>query len=191
MSEKSLVVADFLQEPMALGEVFASSGLFKDIKTASQAVVKIMAGKELGLTPFQSMASIYMVSDKLSLTSNAMSSLIKKSKRYDYSVVKLDETNCEIDFFENVGDEKKILGRSVFNLKDAARCGLVNKDTFKAYPKNMLFARALTNGARFYCPDAMCGYYVVEEMDDSVINVEKLDTPKSIVSIDVDKEASI
>ena len=191
MSEKSLVVADFLQEPMALGEVFASSGLFKDIKTASQAVVKIMAGKELGLTPFQSMASIYMVSDKLSLTSNAMSSLIKKSKRYDYSVVKLDETNCEIDFFENFGDEKKILGRSVFNLKDAARCGLVNKDTFKAYPKNMLFARALTNGARFYCPDAMCGYYVVEEMDDSVINVEKLDTPKSIVSIDVDKEASI
>jgi DUF1365 family protein len=37
------------------------SGLFPDVKTASQAVVKILCGKELGLSPFQSMKDLYII----------------------------------------------------------------------------------------------------------------------------------
>jgi hypothetical protein len=43
---------------------------------------------------------------------------------------------------------------------------LVNKDVWKNYPKNMLFARAISNAARFYCPEAISGYYTTEELED-------------------------
>lgn len=179
MSNEEINQLDIFKEPMAMGEVFQKSGMFPDIKSATQAVVKIMAGKELGLTPFQSMASIYIVNGRLSLTSQAMSSLIKKTKKYDYKVIKMDETECSIDFYS--GDEKQ--GNSTFTFKDAAKAGLVNKDVWKNYPKNMLFARALSNGARFYAPDAICGYYSKEEVEDLG---EEILPIKTTVSIDVD-----
>lgn len=181
MSNDEINQLDIFKEPMAMGEIFAKSGMFTDIKSATQAVVKIMAGKELGMTPFQSMSSIYIVNGRLSLTSQAMSSLIKKTKKYDYKVVKLDETECSIDFYSS---EEKV-GNSMFTFKDAVKAGLVNKDVWKSYPKNMLFARALSNGARFYCPDAICGYYSKEEIEDLG---EEIAIPKTTVSIDVDGE---
>lgn len=179
MSNEEINQIDIFKEPMAMGEIFSKSGMFPDIKSATQAVVKIMAGKELGMTPFQSMASIYIVNGRLSLTSQAMSSLIKKTKKYDYKVIKLDDTECSIDFYSN--DDK--LGNSTFTFKDAAKAGLVNKEVWKSYPKNMLFARALSNGARFYTPDAIAGYYSKEEVEDLG---EEVDIPKTSVAIDVD-----
>ena len=179
MSQDEIQQLDIFKEPMAMGEIFAKSGMFTDIKSATQAVVKIMAGKELGMTPFQSMASIYIVNGKLALTSQAMSSLIKKTKKYDYKVIKLDETECSIDFFQ--AEEK--VGNSIFTFKDAAKAGLVNRDVWKNYPKNMLFARALSNGARFYAPDAICGYYTKEEVEDLEEEVLPI---KTTVVIDTD-----
>lgn len=182
MSNEEIQQLDIFKEPMAMGEIFAKSGMFTDIKSATQAVVKIMAGKELGMTPFQSMASIYIVNGKLALTSQAMSSLIKKTKKYDYKVVKLDETECSIDFYQ--AEEKA--GNSTFTFKDAAKAGLVNKDVWKNYPKNMLFARALSNGARFYCPDAICGYYIKEEVEDT----EEILPNKHTIEISQDGEVT-
>lgn len=179
MSNEEINQLEVFKEPMAMGEIFAKSGMFTDIKSATQAVVKIMAGKELGMTPFQAMAAIYIVNGKLALTSQAMSSLIKKTKKYDYKVIKLDETECSIDFYN--GDDK--IGNSIFTFKDAAKAGLINKDVWKAYPRNMLFCRALANGARFYCPDAISGYYSKEEIDD----LDEQSIPaKTLVSIDVE-----
>lgn len=152
-----------LKEPMALGDVFAQSGMFPDIKTKAQAAVKIMAGKELGLSAFESMASIYIVNGKLALTSKAMASLIKKSGKYDYAIDELTDEICKITFYK--GDANPI-GQSTFTFKDAAKAGLVNKDVWKNYPRNMLFARALSNGTRWYCPEVVFGYYTVEEVED-------------------------
>lgn len=162
MSDNDLVIADELKHPMAIGEIFAKSGMFPDIKSQAQAVVKILAGKELGLSPFESMASIYIVNGKLALTSKAMAGLIKKSKSYDYVVKKLDNEECLISFIK--GDTE--IGVSSFSSKDAAKAGLINKDVWKNYPRNMLFARAVSNGIRWYCPEVISGYYTTEELED-------------------------
>lgn len=164
-----------LKEPMAIGQIFAESGMFTDIKTQAQAVVKILAGKELGLSPFQSVSGIYMVNNKLALQANVMSSLVKNSKKYDYVVNNIDDAECSLTFFK--GETK--LGDSIFTFKDAAKAGLVNKDVWKNYPRNMLFARALSNGARWYCPEVICGWHTVEEMND----IEPVSNNKKIVEI--------
>jgi hypothetical protein len=155
---------DILKEPMAIGDVFAKSGMFSDVKTQAQAVVKILAGKEMGLTPFESMNNIYIVNNKLAVMSNAMASIVKKGGKYDYKVVKLDNEECVLKFFRMNGEAKE-LGESTFTFKDAAKAGLVNKDVWKNYPRNMLFSRALSNGVRWFCPDAACGY-TVEELEE-------------------------
>jgi len=162
MADNELAVFEALKEPMAIGEVFAKSGMFPDVKSQAQAVVKILAGKELGLSPFEAMGNLYLVNGKLSLTSKAMAGLIKKSKKYDYVIKKLDDTECTLSFLK----EDAEIGVSTFTFKDAAKAGLVNKDVWKNYPRNMLMARALSNGARWYCPEIISGYYSTEEIED-------------------------
>lgn len=162
MSDNELSVFESLKEPMAIGEVFAKSGMFPDVKSQAQAVVKILAGKELGLSPFESMASIYVVNGKLALTSKAMAGLVKRSKKYDYVIKKLDDKECTLAFMK----EETEIGLSTFTFADGAKAGLVNKDNWKNYPRNMVFARALSNGCRWYCPEVVSGYYSTEEIED-------------------------
>lgn len=157
------VEVEFLTEPMALGNVFMKSGMFKDVKTQAQAVVKILAGRELGLAPLESMTNIYIVNGKVALQAKIIGSLIKKSCKYDYVVDKLDNDECVLTFYDvDMEGKKAELGKSTFTIKDAAKAGIVNKDVWKNYPRNMLFARALSNGARWYASDVFCGYTAEE-----------------------------
>jgi len=164
---QSVKELEILKEPMAIGEVFAASGMFPDVKTQAQAVVKILAGRELGLSPFQAMRSLYLVNGKLAMMADVMASMLKKNDKYDYIVEKLDDAECTIVFYQINGDKKEI-GKSTFTFKDAAKAGLVNKEVWKSYPRNMLFSRALSNGIRWFCPDVSCGY-TVEEAEDITI----------------------
>jgi hypothetical protein len=157
-------IAPILAEPMQLGEVFMQSGMFTDIKSQAQAVVKILAGKELGLAPLEAMTNLYIVNGKVALQAKVIGALIKKSGKYDYTVEKLDSQECVMTFYKLESDKRTELGKSTFTIKDAAAAGIVNKEVWKSYPRNMLFARALSNGARWYASDAFCGYSV-EEME--------------------------
>lgn len=182
MSENEIAI-DELKQPMALSDVFVRSGMFPDVRSQAQGVVKIMAGRELGLTPFQSMSGIYLVNGRLALMSNVMSGLIKKSKKYDFTVVSITDEGCSIDFFDISDKDNRIkLGNSIFGKTDAAKSGKINSETYKAYPRNMYYARALANGARWYCPDAIMGYHSYEE----VLDTEEIVPNKSTVSIDVE-----
>ena len=157
---------DFLTEATRLGDVFVQSGMFKDIKTQAEAVVKILAGKELGLSALESMTNIYIVNGKVALQSKVIGALIKKSGKYDFIVGQLTDEQCAIDFFQIGKDgERTKVGTSTFTKADAAKAGIVNKDVWKSYPRNMLYSRALSNGGRWFAPDAFCGY-TVEEVED-------------------------
>ena len=171
------VIPEILKEPMALGDVFMKSGMFKDVKSQAQAVVKIIAGREIGLAPMESMQNIYMTPDgKIGVMAKIVGALIKKSTKYDYAIEKLDDTECVIVFYIIDKEGKRIeLGKSPFTFKDAAKAGLANKDNYKNYPRNMFFARALSNGTRWFCPDVFCGYTVEE--------VENVKEATSIISI--------
>lgn len=145
-----------------LGNVLAKSGFFQDARDASQAIVKVLAGRELGFGPIASMTGVYIVKGRPALSANLMAAAIKRSGRYTYRVVRLDDQACEIAFFEN-GQE---IGRSQFTADDAKRAGTQNMDKF---PRNMLFARALSNGAKWFCPDIFGGpVYTPEELGAAV-----------------------
>lgn len=154
----------------SIGKTFAESGLFADVKSAQQAVVKIMAGQEIGLPPFAAMSGIHVIQGKPVIGSGLIAARIKGSGKYDYKVVQHDEKTCSIDFYQ--GSEK--IGNSTFSLDDAKKAGTKNLDKF---PKNMLFARAISNGVKWYCPDVFAGpVYVPEEIQ----NITEDATPTSV-----------
>jgi len=172
---------DNVEKNLALGKIFADSGVFPDIKSAAQGYVKILAGKELGLSPMQAINSFYFVAGRLGIVAQTMGAMVKKSGKYDYKITKHSDQECEIAFIKigKEGEETEI-GNSHFDIKMAAKAGLVNKNNWKDYPMNMLFARALMNGIRWYCPDAVSAFtYSVEELEDLSVN-----NKPSIITID-------
>lgn len=142
-----------------LGRVLVQSGYFQDTKM-SQAIVKVLAGQEIGLGPIAAMQGVYLVKGRVSYSANVIASSIQRSGRYRYRVQKLDRSVCTLQFYERwSGGKWEPVGESTFTLDDAKQAGLLN-GTYTQYPRNMLFARALTNGARWYCPDVFNGVVV-------------------------------
>lgn len=152
-----------LAETMQLGGVLAKSGFFEDSRQEAQAVVKVLAGRELGIGPVAAMTGIHIIKGKPSIGANVMAGVIKASRRYTYRVKALDANACVIEFFERNGDKWESIGISSMTIQEARQAGTQNLDRF---PRNMLFARAMSNGARWYCPDVFGGapVYTPEEM---------------------------
>jgi hypothetical protein len=112
------------------------------------------------------MSGIHIVKGKPTIGANVIAATIKSSKKYNYTFAEFTEKACELIFFE-LGKE---CGRSRFTIEEATRAGLTAKDVWKNYPKNLLFARAISNGAKWFCPDLFNGspVYTAEEMGSNV-----------------------
>lgn len=151
------------RDPVSLAKHFAQSGYFADARQMSQAVVKIVAGEELGFGPMTAMAGIHIIEGKPALSANLIGTLVKRSGSYNFRVVEISDQEAELAFFEH-GEE---IGRSKFTLAQARRANLVkDKSGWVKFPEAMLFARALTQGVRWHCPDVAAGSpaYTPEEL---------------------------
>lgn len=163
-----------LEETMKLGGVLAKSGFFNDAKQEAQAVVKVLAGAELGFGPVQSMNNIYIINGRIAISAHLMANAVKRSKKYNYKINQLDNTACRIEFFEN----GQSVGESPFTIQDAKQAGTKNINTF---PRNMLFARAMSNGVRWYCPDIFSGpVYTPDEFVQTENGAEVIDAGEPV-----------
>jgi len=139
-----------------------SSGYFKDVQTEAQAIVKVMAGSELGLPPFASMSGIHIIQGKPVLGANVIATLVKNDPRYDYRIKQADDKACVLTWYEN-GNK---VGEAGFTIQEANGAGLTGKDNWKKYTSDMLFARAISRGARRFAPGIFGGspVYTPDEM---------------------------
>lgn len=153
-------------DPITLGNVLSASGFFDDSRSGAQAAVKVMAGQELGFGPIASMTGIYIVKGRVTLSANLMAAAIKRHPRYTFKVVEHTNELCTIDFVE----DGEVIGQSSFSMDDAKAAGLAGSETYKKFPKNMLYARALSNGAKWYCPDVFGGgpIYTPDELGQEI-----------------------
>jgi len=170
-----------------VSDILAKSGMFGDVQTTAKCFVKVLAGKELGIPAFASMTGIHLIQGKPALSANLMAALIKGSGKYRYKKIKHTSEVCELEFFELWQNNRESLGISSFSKDDAQASGLLaGNPNWKKYPKNMLFARAISNGFREFCPDLALGapIYNPDELDaeisesGNVVDVE-VSSPKS------------
>lgn len=183
-----------LNEIVAFAEHFAACSYFSDVRKASQAVVKIIAGQELGISPFAAMTGVYIIpsnnGNQVMIGSAIMSGKIKSSDRYDYDVVESSRNVVEIAFWRcknkhgadhDLGHKNgcKLEGKVRITLDDMIENGVaIGKD---GKPKRnwkgdnaeaMLFNRAISRGTKRFFPDLlMGGAFVVDAEVDEPIDV--------------------
>lgn len=150
------------------------SGYFEDAKSEAQAIVKVMAGAELGVPPFASMSGIHIISGKPTLGSNVIATLVDNDPRYSYVIetpLEKQDQECTIVWYAN-GNNK---GKSRFTMQEANRITtkeygkvviLSETRRWKNFPSDMLFARAISRGARRFAPGIFGGapVYTPDEM---------------------------
>lgn len=156
---------------------FQQSGLFPDLRSEAQAYVKILAGQELGIGPMAAVAGLNVIKGRVTFSANLLASLVKGHPVYDYRVAEHTAEACRIAFLQN-GEE---IGVSEFTVADAKRAGLGGQN-WQKYPKAMMFARALTQGVRWYCPDVTSGTpaYVPEEIGEEEVVAEVVEEPRRV-----------
>lgn len=156
-----------LDDLQRVAQLLAASGYFdteRDTKIAvAQVATKILAGQEMGYGPFTSVQGIHVIKGKPVLSANIMAAAVKGHPRYDYRVREMSDKKVAIEFFEN-GES---LGTSSFTAEEASKAGTQNMSKF---PRNMLFARAMSNGVKWYCPDVFNGnaVYTADELGATV-----------------------
>ena len=162
------------------------SGLLPEsIKSPEAALTIAMRGSELGMSPMQAFASIYVVKGKPSLSSQSMLALALQ--RIPGLQVNWIETTPTKAVVEIVRPPSKAFV-SEFTMEDAKAAGVTGNGTWRAYPREMLRWRALSSGLRVTCPDILQGMYSVEELQDapplaSLPSAPATEKPKPVVVV--------
>jgi hypothetical protein len=134
--------------------------MYKDMKTAAQAAVKLAIATELGLGVV-GMSTVHIVEGKPTLGYQAMLALVKRSGRYNYRFLERTDESVVMAWFE---DGEKV-GESKCDTDDAKRMGLLGKGPWQKYPRQMRTARAASEGVNTFCPDVMGGaVYTPDEL---------------------------
>jgi len=110
---------------------------------------------------------------KPTLGAGLIASCVKGNEKYDFKVKELTDKVCSIDFFQKSVNGMEFIGNSTFTIEDAKKQGTKNLDKF---PKNMLYARAISNGQKWFCPDVFqMSVYVPEEMPEVTEDVQHVE----------------
>jgi len=146
-----------------LGNMAVKSGFLPtSIKTAEQAVIVMLKGRELGIPPMQAFSSIAVVNGKPTMSAELMLSMIYKNipgAVVDFDVT--DANKCEITAKRPNGKKTKFS----FTMADAKTANLTGKGPWVTYPSAMLRARCISAMARAMFPDALSGVvYTPEEL---------------------------
>lgn len=134
-----------------LAATLAASGYFDDSKK-SQAMTKVLAGREMGFGPVTSLKNIHFVKGNIEVGGQLIASKIRQSDKYDYRIDEHTDEVCTVTIVDSEGNE---LGSVSWDMDRAEQANLTGKGNWNKYPRNMLFNRAISDARRFYCPDVM------------------------------------
>lgn len=179
-----------------VAKMLAMSKFFNDATDAAQCGVKVLAGAEMGFGAFASMTGIHIIKGKPSIGANLMAAAVKRSSRYNYRVLEHSDQVCRIAFYERWDGKLEQVGVSEFTIEQARKAQTQNLDK---YARNMLFARAMSNGVKWYCPDVFdAPVYTPEELGATVdgegnyVDVEVIQpAPKTPQAVENSLEAQV
>lgn len=157
-----------LQDAANMAKYVAESGLFA-CKNPAEALVKIVAGAELGFAPIAAMSDIHIIEGKPSVGAHLMAAAIRRSGRYDYKILEHTDKICTIAFYRRLPTgEMEQSGVVTHTLQEAHDNGWhlaqggKEKLTWKTKSRNMLFARVISDGYKWYTPDLTGGMLVYD-----------------------------
>jgi hypothetical protein len=158
-----------------LAQDLVNSQMFPNAKSVPGVIAIIQAGFELGIPPVAALNTMAVINGRLALEAKALLAVAQKKAGVSWKV--LQETNdiCEMEF-SRPGFSPITVS---FTAKEAQDAGLLVKQNWKTYRRDMMFARCASRGIRRIAPDAVLGMYSREEMMDVATT---LAPPPSVVA---------
>lgn len=150
--------------------VNSSAPMNNQIQRKADAFFVVMMGRELGIPAMQALKTIYVINGKPSCSGQALLSLMRRA-------------GCEVTIPDpaSITDKATVIvkrpggeAHEYTYTKDMAQAaGLIGKDMWKKYPREMLLWRAISTANRFETPDITGGLYTIEELaPDTEVNAE-------------------
>lgn len=160
-----------LETLLRYGQIIVASGLApKHISTPEAALVTIRQAHQLGVDEFTGLQNSFVIDGKVTISASLMHSLILRDHGPDsIHVIESTATRCELRCTRRGA---RFSTTVEYAIEEAKAAGLATKPVWQKYPKDLLFARAISRAGRQVFRDSTMGLYTPEELDGSVIDVE-------------------
>lgn len=142
--------------------IAVKSGKYKDYSEAD--IMNIMlTASDLGISPMKALnGGFYIVNGKISMSTAMMADRIRQ-KGHSIRITEWTKEKCVVlGIRKDNGDSVKF----EFTLEDASAAGLLGSPTWKKWPKQMLYNRAMSTLARTLFPDVVGNAYSEDEKHD-------------------------
>lgn len=155
---------DLAPEAWRLAEKIAGTPFVPDaLRGKPEAVLACMlTGNELGLPLMVSLSKVHVINGRPGLASETMRSLVLAAG-HELWVESKSNTAVTVGG-KRAGSSRE--QRVTWTIEDATAAKLKDKDVWKAYPRAMLTARAMSELCRDMFPDVIGGLYSTEELND-------------------------
>ena len=156
------IVAYTPDQCFALAERISSSKLMPQAyrNNPEDAAIAMMYGVEMGLAPMTALQRIVVINGKPTLDAQGMVALIRQAGHSITGEV-TDEGATVTGVRSDTGDTMT----STFTMDDAKLAGLAGSATYKKFPRDMMWARAVSQlGRRLFSDVLMAASYAPEEM---------------------------
>lgn len=172
-----------IAELYQLAKIFVAADLVPRGTDVNQAAVAIMKGMEVGVSPTQAVANIFVVNNRPCMWGDLVIALIKASGVEEYT--KVDEGqgagwNASTSTFtvktKRVGKPERT---ATFSMDDARRAGLDKKDTYQKWPREMCMWKALHRAYQTEYPDVLRGISIREVVEEYELQKARDVTPRS------------
>lgn len=169
-----------------MAEQAVSSKMYRGIGEKAGVMMIMLAARELNIPPMQALnGGLNIINGKVEISARMMSALIRRAGHL-VKIIESTETNCVL---EGVRSDTKESQQSSFNISEATKAGLVKPGGgWTKWPKDMLFARALSRLARQLFSDVIGIGYVEGEIQaveqERIVHVDEVEATLDQIDID-------
>lgn len=142
----------------------------------SDVLALMLYGQDLGMSPMQSIQGIYVVKGKPQLSSTTWIALARR-QGHKVRMIEADDTKCTVEITRK--DDPEHPHRQTYTVNDAVHAGLCalkdgkpyargkhgDKLPWEAHTATMLRNRAISNAAKFACPEVALGFGIEGDYD--------------------------
>jgi hypothetical protein len=153
-----------LEEQIHYAQAMAGASLLPEAyrKAPANILIAMQAAESLGITPFQAIQGIDVISGKMSLSAELMRALIQREGHY-FRVDVLTANGCRLLVARK--EDREDVQTFEYTREDAKLAGLTGGNHAK-HPKAMMLARATTMAARAVFADVIGGFAATHELED-------------------------
>lgn len=148
------------QEIKEQASIIVSSGMIP-YQRVEQAITIMLMGREYGLGPMRSFQNIYFTGKALAVAPKLKLALARGSGLLQKMIIEDGEGFCKVTAIRK--DDDTPYGVT-YTMDEASKAGLLNKDNWKKYPKNMLRWRAMGYVLDISVPEVVGGLYTPDEL---------------------------